>query len=73
MPRAIIACLFESIRPDGSLSVDTPAALLRAITEGIQEKAWDCDLEATQKHYQKEFSRQFRKAHQHSPRILGGA
>ncbi len=54
--------LLDCIEPDGELASYTPAYLVRALTGGIQEKSWDCDLEATREHYKKEFERQFQES-----------
>ena len=53
---------FNSLADDGQLSQEELESLMNLAVKNIQEKAWDCDLEATRKHYQKEFARQFRKA-----------
>ena len=65
--------LLDNLDGDGRYGGHVPGELIRAITRGIQEKAWDCDLEATRNHYHKEFARQFRRARAEATAFWEGA
>ncbi|RMF83075.1 MAG: hypothetical protein D6744_05385, partial [Planctomycetota bacterium] len=64
--------LLDSFGADGALDPGLPERLVRVITGGIQEKAWDCDLQATRAHYEKEFAKQARAAKRRAERFWLG-
>ncbi|MBN1222766.1 MAG: hypothetical protein JXB23_05925, partial [Candidatus Aminicenantes bacterium] len=53
--------MYQAARDDGQFSEQELNGLLKEVVHNIQQKAWDCDIEATKNHYQDRITEAFKE------------